>query len=158
MPSYVLNEEKMFCDIADGVAIVINSESGIYYGINAFGTTVFENILNGASTETILTALQSLPEAPADMTVRLNEFIAILLDKELIKTGQAASDVIVSLDAEVAKSNAFALEAREYERKLPAGSQKRALWKRTKSWWLPKKPRCNSKGAIGFYACRPKFP
>lgn len=34
MPSYNLNEAKMFSDIADGVAIVINSETGIYYGMN----------------------------------------------------------------------------------------------------------------------------
>jgi len=115
MAHYVLNDEKMFCDIADGIAIVINSETGIYYGMNAFGTAVFENILNGASTEAVLTALQSLPEAPADMAGRLEEFVAILLDKELVREGEAAHEVAVTLDAEVAKSNDFALEAREYD-------------------------------------------
>ena len=118
MANYVLNEEKMFCDIADGIAIVINSETGIYYGMNNFGTAVFENILNGASTEAILAALQSLPDAPADMDARLDAFIAILLDKELViesREGQAASDVAVALDAEVATSGGFALEAKEYD-------------------------------------------
>ena len=115
MANYVLNDEKMFCDIADGIAIVINSETGMYYGMNAFGTAVFENILNGASTEAILAALQSLPGAPADMAGRLEEFIAICLHKELVKEGQAGDDVAVTLDAEVAKSGGFALEAREYD-------------------------------------------
>ena len=37
MAVYVLNDAKMFSDIADGIAIVINSETGIYYGMNGFG-------------------------------------------------------------------------------------------------------------------------
>ena len=115
MPTYVLNDEKMFSDIADGIAIVINSETGIYYGMNEFGTAVFENILNGASTGAILAALQGLPEAPADMAERLDSFVAILLDKELVNAAQSASDVAVTLDAETAKNSDFALEAREYD-------------------------------------------
>jgi hypothetical protein len=113
--NYVLNDEKMFCDIADGIAIVINSETGIYYGMNALGTQVFENMLNGASSGALLAALQNLPGAPADMPGRLEEFIAILLDKELVREGPAGGDVAVTLDAETAQSNAFALEAREYD-------------------------------------------
>ena len=115
MASYVLNEEKMFCDIADGIAIIINSETGIYYGMNGFGTTVFENILNGAPTEDIMAALKALPEAPADMDGRLDEFIAILLDKELIKEGPAANDACVTLEAKTAKNDDFALEVKEYD-------------------------------------------
>ena len=52
--NYVLNDEKMFADITDGIAIIINSETGIYYGMNALGTAVYENLINGASTESIL--------------------------------------------------------------------------------------------------------
>ena len=115
MANYVLNDEKMFCDIADGIAIVINSETGIYYGMNEFGTAVFENILNGASTEAILAALQGLPDAPADMAGRLDSFIAILLDKELVNEAQSTSDVAVTLDAATAKNSEFALEAKEYD-------------------------------------------
>ena len=43
--NYVLNEAKMFTDITDGIAIIINSETGIYYGLNAFATNVYENIV-----------------------------------------------------------------------------------------------------------------
>ena len=53
MTSYALNEEKMFVDITDGIAIVINSETGIYYGMNTLGTSVFENIIKGISVENI---------------------------------------------------------------------------------------------------------
>ena len=44
MTTYQLNEDKMFADITDNVAIVINSETGIYYGMNALATVVFENM------------------------------------------------------------------------------------------------------------------
>ena len=53
MANYQLNENKMFADITDGIAIIINSETGIYYGMNAFGTQVYENIAQGVSTDKI---------------------------------------------------------------------------------------------------------
>jgi hypothetical protein len=113
MASYVLNDEKMFSDIADGIAIVINSETGIYYGMNNFGTAVFENILNGVSTEDILAAIKALPGAPEDSSARMESFIKALVDNELVKEG-SGSGAAASLDGEAAKKDAFALEVKEY--------------------------------------------
>ena len=46
--NYKLNEEKMFADISDNIAIIINTQTGIYYGLNCLATLVFENgIANG---------------------------------------------------------------------------------------------------------------
>ena len=115
MANYLLNDEKMFCDIADGIAIVINSDTGIYFGLNAFGTAVFENLLNGASTEDVLAALKELPGAPEDISERLDSFIGILLEQELIIEGQAESGVSAVVDAQAAKSCDFILEAKEYD-------------------------------------------
>ena len=50
--NYVLNEEKMFADVTDGIAIIINSETGIYYGLNGLGTAVYENLMNGSRRST----------------------------------------------------------------------------------------------------------
>ncbi|MDR0571721.1 MAG: PqqD family protein, partial [Rickettsiales bacterium] len=75
MTNYKLNEEKMFCDINDGVAIIINSETGIYYGMNGFGTAVFSNIIEGISVDNILAALEKLSGVPADIKKRLNDFV-----------------------------------------------------------------------------------
>jgi hypothetical protein len=113
MATYVLNDEKMFSDIADGIAVVINSETGIYYGMNGFGTIVFENILNGADTEDILAETRKMPEAPKDMEIRLTAFVAALVDKELIVAGDVEGTA--SLDAATAKNDEFALEVREYD-------------------------------------------
>ena len=57
--NYVLNEEKMFADVTDGIAIIINSETGIYYGLNGLGTAVYENLTNMLKTNyTIIDYLQ----------------------------------------------------------------------------------------------------
>lgn len=112
MATYVLNDEKMFSDIADGVAIVINSETGIYYGMNGFGTHVFENILSGADTAAILDALKSVSEAPEDMAARLAEFVTILTSKELLLPGEAQGSV--NIDSAIAKNDNFVLEIKEY--------------------------------------------
>jgi hypothetical protein len=113
MAAYVLNEEKMFSDIADGIAIVINSETGIYYGMNNFGTTVFENILNGVSSEAVLAAIKVLPGAPEDMDSRMDAFVKALVDNELVKEGGVGSGS-AALDEEVVKKDNFTLEVKEY--------------------------------------------
>jgi hypothetical protein len=113
MASYVLNEEKMFSDIADGIAIVINSETGIYYGMNNFGTTVFENILNGVSTEAVLEAAGKIEGAPGDMKARLEAFVKALVDNELVIEGGAGAGE-AALDETAAKNDGFALEVKEY--------------------------------------------
>ena len=112
MPTYVLNDAKMFSDIADGIAIVINSETGIYYGMNGFGTAVFENILNGAATEDILAAIQAMPGAPEDSAARLESFVAVLINYEILLPGAGAGEV--SLDAAIAEADGFALDVQEY--------------------------------------------
>jgi hypothetical protein len=114
MSTYVLNEAKIFSDIADGIAIIINSETGIYFGMNGFGTAVFENILNGSSTEDILEAVQKFPDAPEDLRARLEDFVAVMLEKELILEGQG-SGAPVSLAPETAQSDVFVLEIKEYD-------------------------------------------
>lgn len=112
MPTYVLNEDKMFSDIADGIAIVINSETGIYYGMNNFGTAVFENILAGASTEDLLAAIRSLPNAPQDVEANLSAFIEELMAFDILMAGEASGTA--SLDADALGEDGFALVVQEY--------------------------------------------
>ena len=45
-----INDEKMFYDIADGQAIVINYLTGMYYGMSSLGSAVLDLILKGVST------------------------------------------------------------------------------------------------------------
>lgn len=112
MTNYKLNEEKMFADVNDGVAIVINSETGIYYGLNELGTVVFENIIKGANIEDILSALKALG-APSDIDTEFNKFIKVMLDKEIILEANSSS-CEVSIDKNIVKGTDFELSIKEY--------------------------------------------
>ena len=111
--NYVLNEEKMFADVTDGIAIIINSETGIYYGLNGFGTAVYENLMNGSSVAEILSALKSISGVPADIEAKLNEFISKLVNYELIMEGPSTS-AEANFDSSVAAEENFEMLVNEY--------------------------------------------
>jgi hypothetical protein len=110
---YQVNPEKMFCDITDDFAIIINSETGIYYGINSFGTSVFENLIKGSAVPEILTELKKIPGIPADIEQRLVIFIEELKSKEIIVNGTAVKNEIV-INADLAVADEFVFSVSEY--------------------------------------------
>ena len=109
MTNYVLNEEKMFADVTDGIAIIINSETGIYYGMNELATEVYENLINGVPAETILSALKSMQGAPADLEENFKSFINAMLEKELIIKSEDNNGI-----ANLNKPEDFTLSFKEY--------------------------------------------
>ena len=109
-----LNESKMFADVSDGIAIVINSLTGIYYGMNQLGTVVFQNLCDGASTEDILAALKALPEAPGDSDEKFSAFIDSLLSYEIMTSSEEASHP-VQIDGSVAAADNFTPLCTEYK-------------------------------------------
>ena len=111
--NYVLNEEKMFADVTDGIAIIINSETGIYYGLNAFGTNIYENIVNGASTDDNLAAIKSVTGCPSDIEEKFNSFIKSMIDFEVIIEGDANS-AEVQIDENAANEDSFEMSINEY--------------------------------------------
>ena len=111
--NYALNDEKMFADVTDGIAIIINGETGIYYGLNALGTIIFENLQKGASTEDILTALKSIPDVPSTIEDDLNKFINSMLEKEVL-VSVPTSSAQVEISEETAKEDNFAITFGEY--------------------------------------------
>ena len=109
MTNYRLNENKMFADVTDGIAIVINSETGIYYGMNAFGTQVYENLVNGVSTEKIWEKIKSFG-ANED---NFKAFVKAMISKEiLVPSSDSGSNV--ELNEDIAKEDNFILEIKEY--------------------------------------------
>jgi len=104
----------MFADINDGVAIIINSETGIYYGMNGLGTSIFETLLNGASCEKILDELKAIPGIPNDIEARFNNFINALVEKNLIIPSEEISAIKVQINQEIALSDNFMLQVSEY--------------------------------------------
>ncbi|MBQ7222245.1 MAG: PqqD family protein [Bacteroidales bacterium] len=110
---YALNEAKIYADITDGIAILINSETGIYYGMNSFASDVYKNLTEGVSTDDILAAANNMPGVPANFADTLNEFVAKLVEKGiLLEAGEGSSTA--SLDAAAAKESDFVLEFNEF--------------------------------------------
>ncbi len=114
MANYVLNDDKMFADIADGVAIVINGETGIYYGFNSFATSVLENIQEDVSSENILAGIKALANAPADIEDKFNALIKSMIDFEIIIVGGNGAGT-ANINADAAKESEFALDLDAYD-------------------------------------------
>lgn len=81
---YKLNEEKMFYDVADGVAVIIDFTTGIYFGFNSFGTAVIDALLSGADEKLLAEALLKKSGCPADIENTVAVFSAKLLEKEIL--------------------------------------------------------------------------
>lgn len=84
---YQLNEEKMFYDMADGQAVVINFVTGMYYGTSTLGSEVLDRLIRGNAPERIKKAVKSLPGCPEDIDSQMDEFIQQLLEKEILLPG-----------------------------------------------------------------------
>lgn len=113
--NYALNDEKMFADVTDGIAIIINSETGIYYGMNGAGTMVYENLAEkNVSVEKLLAALKAAAGAPADIEAQLNAFIQKMLDNELIVEA-SANDGTPEINEELLKEDEFVFDVQEYD-------------------------------------------
>ena len=110
---YKLNESKMFADVTNNVAIIINSETGIYYAINNCGSIIFQAIIDGCSMQSIVDKLKSVKNSPIDIEQKLKLFVDDLLQKEIIIEGEQSSK-IPNLDEEVIKKDNFEMKVSEY--------------------------------------------
>ena len=99
--NYQLNEAKMFADVNDGIAIIINAVTGIYYGMNGYGTGIFKNLMEGSSTDDVLAAIRTLPGAPDSVEESLQDFLKVLLDFDIILPAPASTKeaTLVAKDA-----------------------------------------------------------
>ncbi|MGO4545085.1 hypothetical protein AB4Z29_09820 [Paenibacillus sp. 2TAB23] len=80
---YKLNEEKMFYDMADGQAIVINFVTGMYYGASALGSMVLDALMQGKAPKQIVDTIKNNEGCVADIDQRVERFIAALTEKEI---------------------------------------------------------------------------
>ena len=101
--NYQLDEARMFADITDGTAIIINSATGVYYGLNEFGTAIYENLQKGSSTGEILSAVESIPGVTDQFESLFESFIASLVGFEIV------------IDPETARKDNFEPLCHEYK-------------------------------------------
>ena len=84
---YKLNDEKMFFDIADGQAVVINFTTGMYYGTSTLGSAILENLVKGASEKNIADILRSADGCPDDIDGQLKDFIGMYSERTFESIG-----------------------------------------------------------------------
>lgn len=100
---YKLNEEKMFYDYADGQAVVINYQTGMYYGMGLLGSALLDRIIAGKNVDEIIMAVKGLPQCPPDIEERVHNFVKELQEKEIIINGPAVPGGAEPLSKEVAE-------------------------------------------------------
>lgn len=110
---YKLNEEKMFFDMADGQAVVINFINGMYYGTSMLGSVILERLVNGKDVMSIAEAVKALPGCPEDFEELLEEFISNLLEKEILIPGETTAGGSEAIDQKVVEEG-FILDLDEF--------------------------------------------
>ena len=81
---YSFNDKEMFYDVADGLGIVINITTGIYYALNNAGTAVFEQLKAGADPKAVAREISKIQLCPADMEQRVLTFADGLVQKGIL--------------------------------------------------------------------------
>ncbi|MBR5661011.1 MAG: hypothetical protein IKW99_05620 [Bacteroidales bacterium] len=112
---YKLNEPKMLADITEGTAIIINSVTGIYYGINYFGTAIYENLLSGSTVDDINLAVASLPGVPEGTEDKIRAFIDKLIDFEILVPDDSLSTRPATIDPVIAQADSFTPGCKDYK-------------------------------------------
>ncbi|MDR0811558.1 MAG: hypothetical protein LBN23_04735 [Paludibacter sp.] len=103
----------MFYDISDGYTVIINSQTGVYYGINTLGTTVFQSLVGGVAPDAILAEFLKMENLPDGFQQHFADFIALLLQYEILTEGEIVGKT-VSIDREFAAQNNFELNIQEF--------------------------------------------
>ena len=104
------NSDKMYADITDGIAIIINSETGIYFGMNSFGSMVYENLANGVSTEKVWDKIKTF----GTDELNFKQFIEELLKNDILLAG-TETGAEVNIDENCAKEDNGFLELKAYD-------------------------------------------
>lgn len=111
---YHSNEPRMFADITDGTAIIINSSTGVYYGLNHYGTTIYDNLVSGCSPEDIIKAVEDLPGVPEGAAASIRSFVDTLVGFEIVVPEEDGSGGTAAIDLAAAKTDSFIPECKEF--------------------------------------------
>jgi hypothetical protein len=74
----------------DGEAVLLNVESGVYFGLDSIGTRIWELLSTGASETEIFDRLLDEYDVDApQLRADLDAFLDVLLSKSLVRAAQA---------------------------------------------------------------------
>jgi len=69
-------------------AVLLNVESGVYFGLDAVGTRIWQLLIAGSSAEEIVSRMQDeYAAAPIQLETDVRAFLALLAAKKLTREG-----------------------------------------------------------------------
>ena len=83
---YALNLPRMFYDVSENHAIIIDSGTGNYFLLNVLASKVFLYLTRGASPEELGAALSKVPGCPEDIQKRIEDFCGQLVSESILNT------------------------------------------------------------------------
>jgi hypothetical protein len=85
---YALNLPRMFYDMMDNHAIIIDSGTGNYYLLNILASKAFFYLTRGASPSELVTVLSKVSGCPEDIQKRIEDFCTQLVNEEILNIGE----------------------------------------------------------------------
>ena len=83
-PRLTINEAVVYAEL-DNEAVLLNVETGIYFGLNDIGTRIWKLLEQSSSPEVIVTnLLDEYDVDPVKLRTDVNAFLDQLIDRQLI--------------------------------------------------------------------------
>jgi len=86
---YAVNLPRMFYDVTDNHAIIIDSGTGSYYLLNILASKVFWYLTRGASPDELAAALSKVPGCPEDIRKRIGDFCTQLVNEQILNVAES---------------------------------------------------------------------
>ena len=109
----IIEADKIAIDITFDLANILNTETGIIYSMNEFATNLYENLLNGVSSENIAAALKVFEDKNENIQKELHLFMNALEAKGIF-TQSGNSDKLPCINADFAVKNNYKLSFVEH--------------------------------------------
>jgi hypothetical protein len=85
----LIGSESVVCAELDGEAILLNIDTGLYFGLDPVGTTIWNALTGGATAEEIAAQVAEQFDAPLDQILAdVREFLALLSEKGLVRPAE----------------------------------------------------------------------
>ena len=85
---YAVNLPRMFYDVTDNHAIIIDSETGNYYYLNILASKVFWYLVRGATPGGLSESLLKVPGCPEDIQKRIEDFCAQMVEEKVLNAAE----------------------------------------------------------------------
>jgi hypothetical protein len=110
---YRVETSRFYYDYADGLAIVIDSATGTYYGMNVLGSAVFDQLVHGAAPAEVLDQLRQMTGCPLQIEQTFIHFLSQVRDFGLLVAEEKQGKPAQSFDEKVT-ADGFLLEVKEF--------------------------------------------